>query len=311
MLPRGVEQPHRRTVAAHQTSHRTSPQPSRPPPRPALRVRVSHGKAAEYQARGAVHFHVLLRLDGQDPHDPDRLLPPPLGITVADLQEATRHAAATISYLTPPHPAMPAGWRIALGERTGRPDHHDARHRHGHRSHGRQLSGQVLHQGTEVTGHASTRLTPATVELHADATGTHAERLVHACWKLGRHPDYTQPPAVGAHARLRRPLPDQSPPLLRHLRRPARRPHHLPPHPGPRPRTRAHPHRRPRRTRKPPSSSATSPTPEPAGKPAATPSWPAPPPTKPENDAKPDTTKSPMNTTAPPAARPHNPFVVH
>ena len=27
-------------------------------------VRVSHGKAAEYQARGAVHFHALLRLDG-------------------------------------------------------------------------------------------------------------------------------------------------------------------------------------------------------------------------------------------------------
>ena len=41
-------------------------------------VRVAHGKAAEYQARGAVHFHALLRLDGYDPADPDRLLPPPL-----------------------------------------------------------------------------------------------------------------------------------------------------------------------------------------------------------------------------------------
>ena len=40
-------------------------------------VRVSHGKAAEYQARGAVHFHVLLRLDGLDDDDPARLLPPP------------------------------------------------------------------------------------------------------------------------------------------------------------------------------------------------------------------------------------------
>ena len=45
-------------------------------------------------------------------------------------------------------------------------------------------------KGTEVTGHTSARLTPATVELHADATGTHAERLIHACWKLGAHPDY-------------------------------------------------------------------------------------------------------------------------
>ena len=77
--------------------------------------RVSHGKAAEYQARGAVHFHGLLRLDGLDPKDPDRLLPPPSALTVADLDEATRHAAATISYLTPPHPAMPSGWSIAWG----------------------------------------------------------------------------------------------------------------------------------------------------------------------------------------------------
>src|SRR5487761_1744870 len=52
-------------------------------------VRVSHGKAAEYQARGAVHFHALLRLDGYDEHQPDRLLPPPPGITVADLKDAS------------------------------------------------------------------------------------------------------------------------------------------------------------------------------------------------------------------------------
>ena len=153
-------------------------------------IRVSHGKAAEYQARGAVHFHVLLRLDGQDPDDPARLLPPPPGLTVADLEDATRHAAATITHTTPPHPARPAGWLIAWGT---------------------ELDVRVITvrgtgtitdlmvasylakystKGTEVTGHASKRLTPATVELHADPAGTHAERLIHACWKLGHHPDY-------------------------------------------------------------------------------------------------------------------------
>lgn len=71
-------------------------------------VRVAHGKAAEYQARGAVHFHALLRLDGYDPADPDRLLPPLPVLTVADLDEATGWAAGVISYLTPPHPASPA-----------------------------------------------------------------------------------------------------------------------------------------------------------------------------------------------------------
>ena len=36
-------------------------------------VRVPHGKGAEYQARGAVHFHVLLRVDGLDDADPGTL----------------------------------------------------------------------------------------------------------------------------------------------------------------------------------------------------------------------------------------------
>ena len=154
-------------------------------------VRVSHGKAAEYQARGAVHFHVLLRLDGHDEHDPGRLLPPPPGITVADLEDATRHAAATISYLTSPHPVMPAGWRIGWGSEL------DVRviTVRGTGSVTDLMVASYLAKystkGTEVTGHASKRLTPATVDLYADAAGTHAERLVHACWKLGNHPDYT------------------------------------------------------------------------------------------------------------------------
>ena len=90
----------------------------------ATQVRVAHGKAAEYQARGSVHFHALLRLDGYDPADPDRLLPPPPGITIADLDEATRWAATAISYRTPPHPAQPGGWTHHLGHRDRHPRHH-------------------------------------------------------------------------------------------------------------------------------------------------------------------------------------------
>ena len=154
-------------------------------------VRVSHGKAAEYQARGAVHFHVLLRLDGLDADDPGRLLPPPPGITAADLEDATRHAAATITCQTPPHPAKPAGWHITWGSEL------DVR------AITLRATGTITDlmvasylakystKGTEITGHTSQRLTPATISLHANADGTHAERLIHACWKLGTHPDYT------------------------------------------------------------------------------------------------------------------------
>jgi hypothetical protein len=153
-------------------------------------VRVSHGKAAEYQARGAVHFHVLLRLDGLDETDPGRLLPPPPGITVADLEDATRHAATAISFLTPPHPANPSGWLIGWGDEldirvitmrgTGTiTDLAVARY-----------LAKYSTKGTEVTGHASARITLDTVDLYADPAGTHAERLIDACWTIGDHPDY-------------------------------------------------------------------------------------------------------------------------
>ena len=85
-------------------------------------------------------------------------------------------------------------------------------------------------KGTEITGHASARITPDTIDLYADPAGTHAERLIHACWTLGQRPRLSQPAPLGPHARLRRPLPHQSPPLLRPLRRPPPGPHHLPAH---------------------------------------------------------------------------------
>jgi hypothetical protein len=153
-------------------------------------VRVSHGKAAEYQARGAVHFHVLLRLDGLDDTDPDRLLPPPPGITAADLEGATRHAAQAIRYRTAPYDAQPAGWLIGWGDEldirvitirgTGTLTDLAVA----------SYLAKYSTKGTEITGHASARITPDTLDLYADPAGTHAERLVHACWTLGEDPDY-------------------------------------------------------------------------------------------------------------------------
>jgi hypothetical protein len=153
-------------------------------------VRVSHGKAAEYQARGAVHFHVLLRLDGLDDDDPGNLLPPPPGITVADLEDATRQAAAAITCLTPPHPAQPAGWLIGWGTEF---DVRIVTLRGTDTVTDLMVASYLAKystKGTEVTGHASPRITPATVALYADPEGSHTERLIHACWKLGRHPEF-------------------------------------------------------------------------------------------------------------------------
>ncbi|MGW0084445.1 replication initiator protein RepSA [Streptomyces sp. NPDC003393] len=52
--------------------------------------RVSYGKVAEFQKRGAVHFHAVIRLDGPD--GPDS--PPAPWATVALLEDSIRAAAA-------------------------------------------------------------------------------------------------------------------------------------------------------------------------------------------------------------------------
>jgi hypothetical protein len=153
-------------------------------------VRLSHGKAAEYQARGAVHFHVLLRLDGIDPADPHHIVPPPAGITAADLEHAIGRTARTITYRTGPHPAQPAGWVIGWGTEldirvittrgTGTLTDLAVA----------SYLAKYSTKGTEPAGHASARLTPDTIDLYANSYGTHPERLIHACWTLGTHPDH-------------------------------------------------------------------------------------------------------------------------
>ncbi|WP_432417544.1 replication initiator [Actinoplanes solisilvae] len=149
-------------------------------------VRLSFGKAAEMQRRGVVHFHAIVRLDGLDPTDPAAIVAPPAGIDAADLVDAIDHAARTVSFATEPHPAAPGGWRIGWGEQVltkvitvaGAGEVTDA-----------QVAAYLAKyatKSTEVTGHASTRLTDETVNVYADPDGTHTERLVEACWILGR-----------------------------------------------------------------------------------------------------------------------------
>ncbi|WP_346185841.1 replication initiator protein RepSA [Streptomyces osmaniensis] len=62
--------------------------------------RVSFGKVAEFQKRGAVHFHAVVRLDGPD--GPDS--PPPAWATVALLDDAIKAAAGRVAV-----PVKPAG----------------------------------------------------------------------------------------------------------------------------------------------------------------------------------------------------------
>lgn len=155
------------------------------------RIRLSYGKVAEMQRRGVVHYHAIVRLDGADPDDPDAILPPPDGLDVIDLAEAIASAAASTAFTTISHPAQPDGWPIEWGDE-GKGRYADIRPI--------RLSGdgtitdgmvagylaKYATKSTEATGHVSKRLTDETIDLHADPDGSHVERLLDACWTLGR-----------------------------------------------------------------------------------------------------------------------------
>ncbi|MCP2340398.1 hypothetical protein FHU30_005773 [Actinomadura rupiterrae] len=65
---------------------------------------ISFAKVAEYQRRGVVHFHAVIRLDGPDgPHSS-----PPSWATFTLLEDAVRHAASAVSVTTPESPEVPA-----------------------------------------------------------------------------------------------------------------------------------------------------------------------------------------------------------
>ncbi|MEV1145193.1 replication initiator [Micromonospora sp. NPDC049799] len=149
-------------------------------------VRLSPGKVAELQARGAVHFHAIARLDGVNGQDPDTIIPPPAGFTIDDLVDALRHAARQVAFQSPGHPDRPDGWSIAWGEQVDlEPIATDGT--------GEVTDGMVAGylakyatKSTEATGHTSTRLTADSIGAYADPDGDHTARLIDACWRIGR-----------------------------------------------------------------------------------------------------------------------------
>jgi hypothetical protein len=147
--------------------------------------RLSFGKAAEMQRRAVVHFHAIIRLDGNRPGH-SGTLPPPAELDAHDLVDAVNHAAATVAFTTDPHPANPHGWPIRWGAQTLTKVITVA-------ADGEVTDGMVAGylakyatKSTETTGHTSPRLTDETIDMYADPDGTHVQRLVDACWTLGR-----------------------------------------------------------------------------------------------------------------------------
>ncbi len=61
-------------------------------------LRLSYAKVAEYQRRGLIHFHAVVRIDGPDGPDGP---PPPAGVDAALLTAVIEDAAASVTVQTP------------------------------------------------------------------------------------------------------------------------------------------------------------------------------------------------------------------
>src|SRR5918999_5652736 len=72
-------------------------------------VRISYAKVAEFQRRGAIHFHAVIRLDAATAcRCPDCLLPPPEPFAADLLEDALKQAVPVVQVPCPAVDGWPA-----------------------------------------------------------------------------------------------------------------------------------------------------------------------------------------------------------
>ncbi|MFD5932063.1 replication initiator protein RepSA [Streptomyces sp. NPDC060333] len=146
--------------------------------------RVSFGKVAEFQKRGAIHFHMVVRLDG--PKGPSTL--PPWWASVALLDDAIRAAAGRVAVRVPASGVFPArtlGWGTQVDvQPIGGLGHEDLTEA--------AVASYVAKYATkaaETTGTADRRIGEL-AELDKLPLPGHTRRLIEACWALDEaYPD--------------------------------------------------------------------------------------------------------------------------
>jgi hypothetical protein len=164
-------------------------------------VRVSYLKVAEFQRRGLVHYHAVIRLDGRVPGDDAAVSPPPAAFTVELLTKAIRQAAGVVSVPLPTMPTMPGlvAGLVCWGEQLGvRPITTNITDEHGQDVSevewagwpAGRLAGYIAKYATKATETFGTTLdhpirTPADLEAATRALPTHIAAMVRACWQLG------------------------------------------------------------------------------------------------------------------------------
>ncbi|MDT0545616.1 replication initiator protein RepSA [Streptomyces lonegramiae] len=143
--------------------------------------RISFGKVAEFQKRGAIHFHAIVRLDG--PAGPDDI--PPAWASTALLGDAIRSAATRVRVLVPAagdFPARVLRWGSQVDVRAIGTD-------------GQELTEQAVAayvakyatKAAESTGTVDRRIGELSELDKRPGLPGHTRRLIQACHALDQH----------------------------------------------------------------------------------------------------------------------------
>lgn len=150
-------------------------------------VRPSYTKVAEYQTRGAIHFHAVIRLDATPPKDRSELvIPPPAEFDTDLLADAVRDAVAAVEVAMPDigdDRRRVARWGNQLDVRVIRPSSEVANPT--------AIAAYVAKyatKSTEVLGAALDRRL-GDEDIDEIRVSDHVRRLVETAWALGGIPE--------------------------------------------------------------------------------------------------------------------------
>lgn len=157
----------------------------------AEQARLSYAKVAEFQRRGLVHFHAVIRLDGPTGATAN----PPHWLTPELLDAAIGDAAASVALtvLRPDGGALTLRWGTQVNVRHIRAgDAHTVEDPDGTISESR-LANYIAKYATKGTSISEGPDRPIKSQLHLDAlTGitAHHRQMIQTAWDLGGHPHY-------------------------------------------------------------------------------------------------------------------------
>lgn len=158
------------------------------------RCRIAYSKVVEFQARGLIHVHVPIRLDGPDGPDGD---PTSLSLTTRDLEDAVRYAAGVVQLDVGPlrdGTTYRLGWGRVVDCRSISGDAGRDSNRGGRLVHPEQVAAYLAKYLTKATEHFGL---PERVlsTAHARSVGAapHAVRIIEtATWLAGEGEAYAR-----------------------------------------------------------------------------------------------------------------------